>query len=132
VQKGEDFPEHYYPAHPSRTATEINFQAIKDWCDGLALALTDDNWLEIDEYRQLTLPIMLSCAGDEDTALKDFCAERDASAEDIRRYFLPFIMPAVHQLYAYLAEIKHHADISMLDDDQGPEHQCHEGCGTVH
>lgn len=133
IQKGEDFPEGYYPAHPIHQETEVDFQAIKDWCGSFTMGVADDNWIEVNDFQMITFPIIISSAEDEDETMQEFCEDRESDPIDVRRYFLKYITPSVFQLYGYLAHVKHYADISMLQDPDAGAHECHdENCETVH
>ncbi len=140
IQAEEVFSELYYPLHPTRTGKDINFDLIQDWCDAFMVGAADDEWAEIEDFQMIIFPIMISSVGDDEAPMLKFCEMRESSVEDVRRYFFEFITPSVHQLYSYIAQVKHHVDMSMLEesgaDDEGDEgdeaHACHEGCGTVH
>lgn len=129
------FPEHYYPAHPVHSETGVNYEAVQDWCSAFMLAIEEDKWEGIDDFQMILFPIRISSVSDDETPLKDFCERQKLPAEEVRGHFLQYITPSVRELYSYLAQVKHHADIDMLqeDDDEGEEHkECHEGCETVH
>jgi yecA family protein len=133
IQNQEIFPEYYYPAHPARTEKQVGFQAIQEWCRAFVMAAMDDDWIEIRDFQLIIFPLMASRAADDDAFMKEYCAENGSSVEDVRQYFLPFITSSVHRLYSYLAQVKHHADIAMLEDSPGESHGCQDpGCGTVH
>lgn len=136
IIKNEDFSEHYYPAHPIHMETDVDFQAVQDWCGAFTMGVADDNWIEISDFQMITFPIIISSAEDEDETMKEFCEERKSDAEEVRRYFLKYITPSVYQLYGYLAQIKHYVDITMLQDspEDGEEApHCHDkNCDIVH
>lgn len=133
VKAEEVFPEHYYPAHPVHGETGVNYEAVQAWCSAFMLAIDEDKWDDIDDFQMILFPIRISSATDEETPLKDFSEMQEIPVEEVRRHFLQYITPSVRQLYSYLTQVKYHADIAMLqeDEDEG-HHACHEGCETVH
>lgn len=132
IQNESMFPEAYFPIHPVRTETQADYQAIRDWCSAYSMGITHEDWNDVVDYQMITFPVIISSQSDDDEAFQAFCSDRKSTIEEVRRYFLPFIFPAITQLYAYLAQAKHHADISMLQEPDMEEHECHGECGTVH
>lgn len=134
IHAREVFPEFYYPAHPVRVEANPDFPAIKDWCSAFIMAVADDDWVEINDFQMITFPLIVSNVEDDDETMKEICTGQQSTVEEVRRHFLQFITPSVHQLYHYFAQVKHHADISMLTEaDDDDVHHCHdENCGTVH
>nr|MDQ2994275.1 UPF0149 family protein [Pseudomonadota bacterium] len=136
VHAGEVFPEFYYPAHPVRVETSVDFKAIQDWTGAFIMAVADEDWVEISDFQMITFPIIVSNAEDDDETMKEICAGQESTVPEVRRHFLQYITPSVFQLYHYFAQVKHHADISMLQEDDGDGEEgnaCHdENCSTVH
>lgn len=131
----EVFPQLYYPAHPANSESGTDFQAIKEWTRAYIDAIMDDDWVRITDFQMLTFPIVISSEDDDDETLIEIAEERKTSIEEVRHHFLKFLTQSVQQLYGYFTQVKHHADISMLEEqaDDGEEaiHDCHD-CGTVH